>query len=93
MGVGAGVAGVLRALSALSLDNWLASWSGLGPLCCPAPGVPTLPTLLVWVLRVGVGAGVPGTMGDLTELVLLVRLRIDLSIDNNPLGPHHSLQS
>ena len=67
MPAGAGVAGVERALSALSLERLAANWSGLGALL-PGPAL------------AGVGAGVPGTAGDLTELVELVLLRILLSI-------------
>ena len=70
-GVGAGVAGMERARSALSLERDAVSWSGEGALC-PARAPP--------VLKVGVGAGVEGAAGDRTELVELVRLRMVRSI-------------
>ena len=73
LGVGAGVAGVDRALSARSLERLAASWSGLGARW-PEPDL------------AGVGAGVPGTAGDLTELVELVLLLILLSIPGQPAG-------
>jgi len=65
------VAGMERALSALNLEREAASWSGEGALC---------PVRAAAVLRVGVGAGVEGAAGDLTELVELVRLRMERSM-------------
>lgn len=72
LGVVAGAPGVARALSALSLEREAASWSGEGPRSLVRPPPP--------MARLGVGAGVEGAAGDLTELVELVLLLIDLSI-------------
>jgi len=74
LGVVAGAPGVASARSALSLDSEAASWSGEGPRSLVLTVVP--------MARLGVGAGVDGAAGDLTELVELVRLRMERSILN-----------
>jgi len=63
---------VAKARSALSLDSEAANWSGEGPRSLVLTEVP--------IARLGVGAGVDGAAGDLTELVELVRLRIERSM-------------